>query len=90
MFFISLPHTIKIGDTVACRINRESAMVTWKDNDTMVIPATSARSSTAKSGATCAHSCVVMPACPSPKAMSKCCPMEWQCIKTIVRHKFAR
>jgi hypothetical protein len=29
MFFISLPHTIKIGDTVDCRINRKPAKVTW-------------------------------------------------------------
>lgn len=37
MFVINLPKTLKIGNTVACRINKQPARITWRDTDTLVI-----------------------------------------------------
>jgi hypothetical protein len=37
MFYINLPATAKIGDTVPVRINGDPARVTWRDKDTLVI-----------------------------------------------------
>jgi len=43
MFTISLPTTVKVGDTVDCRINGAAARVTWRDTDTLVIEPGDAR-----------------------------------------------
>jgi hypothetical protein len=43
MFFISLPSTAKIGDTVDCTINGEAKQVTYKDAATLVIEPGDAR-----------------------------------------------
>jgi hypothetical protein len=43
MFFITLPKSFKIGDTVDCRINQEPARVTWRDPDHLVIEPDDAR-----------------------------------------------
>ena len=42
-FVISMPSTFKVGDTAECRINREPALVTWRDKDTLVIAPDDAR-----------------------------------------------
>jgi hypothetical protein len=39
-FFITLPNSFKIGDTVARRINQKPKRVTWRDKDTLVIEPT--------------------------------------------------
>jgi hypothetical protein len=43
MFIMSMPESFKVGDTAACRINGESAQLTWRSPDTLVIGATDAR-----------------------------------------------
>jgi hypothetical protein len=43
MFIIHLPKTIKVGDTIDCRINAEPAKVTWRDKETLVIGEDDAR-----------------------------------------------
>jgi hypothetical protein len=43
MFVISLPTSVRIGDTYDCRINREPARVTWWDRETLVIEPGDAR-----------------------------------------------
>ena len=37
MFFISLPVSVKVGDTVDCRINGEPKRITYRDAKTLVI-----------------------------------------------------
>jgi hypothetical protein len=37
MLFISLPTTVGIGDTVACKINGAARKVTWRNAETLVI-----------------------------------------------------
>jgi hypothetical protein len=37
MFFISLPTTVRVGDTTDCKINGEPRKVTWRDTETLVI-----------------------------------------------------
>jgi hypothetical protein len=37
MLFISLPRSVRIGDTIACKINGEPVSVTWLDTSTLVI-----------------------------------------------------
>jgi hypothetical protein len=43
MFMIHLPNSVKVGDTVDCRINAEPKQVTWRDADTLVIEPDDAR-----------------------------------------------
>src|SRR5215470_13109237 len=43
MFFMSMPKTFKIGDTLDCRINMEPARLTWRDAKTLVIEPEDAR-----------------------------------------------
>lgn len=43
MFLLTLPKSVKIGDTVDCRINREAARVTYRDAKTLVIEPSDAR-----------------------------------------------
>jgi hypothetical protein len=37
MFILSLPATVKVGDTVDCRINGAAARVAWREEGTLVI-----------------------------------------------------
>ena len=43
MFFISLPASVRVGDTADCKINGEPRKVTWRDTDTLVIEPSDAR-----------------------------------------------
>jgi hypothetical protein len=43
MFVIHLANSVRVGDTVDCRINRKSARVTWRDVETLVIEPGDAR-----------------------------------------------
>jgi hypothetical protein len=43
MFIIHMPLDFKVGDTRDCRINREPARVTWRDQHTLVIEPDDAR-----------------------------------------------
>jgi hypothetical protein len=43
MFMISLPADVKVGDTVACKINGDPALVRWRDQETLVIQPGDAR-----------------------------------------------
>jgi hypothetical protein len=43
MFFLSLPLSVKIGDTTECRINGEPKRVTYRDAKTLVIEPDDAR-----------------------------------------------
>lgn len=37
MFYLNLPASAKVGDTVQVKINGDPASVTWRDKDTLVI-----------------------------------------------------
>jgi hypothetical protein len=43
MFFLSLPLSVKIGDTTECRINGKPKKVTYRDAKTLVIEPDDAR-----------------------------------------------
>ena len=43
MFIIHMPESFKVGDTAACKINRERSQLTWRSLDTLVIGAADAR-----------------------------------------------
>ncbi|QIG93433.1 hypothetical protein [Bradyrhizobium sp. 6(2017)] len=43
MFFLSLPVTVKVGDTADCKINGEPKRVTYRDAQTLVIEPDDAR-----------------------------------------------
>jgi len=43
MFIIHMPVGFKVGDTAACKINREPAQLPWRSPDILVIGATDAR-----------------------------------------------
>ena len=43
MFFLSLPTSVKIGDTVDCKINGAPRKVTWRNAETLVIEPDDAR-----------------------------------------------
>jgi hypothetical protein len=43
MFLMNLAKSVRIGDTVDCRINGQPARVTWRDAQTLVIEPDDAR-----------------------------------------------
>src|SRR5262245_48072741 len=43
MFFISMPDTLKVGESADCRINQRSTRVTWREQNTLVIGENDAR-----------------------------------------------
>jgi sortase (surface protein transpeptidase) len=43
MFMMQVPKTMKVGDTVDCRINQEPARLTWTDAETLTIEPNDAR-----------------------------------------------
>ena len=43
MFLLSLPLSVKVGDTVDCTINGQPKQVTWRDTETLVIEPDDAR-----------------------------------------------
>jgi hypothetical protein len=43
MFVISLPPSVRVGNTVDCRINKKPAHVTWREAQTLVIEPDDAR-----------------------------------------------
>ena len=43
MFYIPMPTTFKIGDTAHVRINNAPAILTWRDDHTLVINHTDVR-----------------------------------------------
>jgi hypothetical protein len=44
MFFLTLPKSVKIGDTVDCKINFKTKRVTYRDEKTVVIEPDDVRS----------------------------------------------